>query len=73
MRLIEAQELLKLEGNGLLLSLHLGLIFRNYAFFQEGYDVTFLIGKASTLAASFVCLCDVAIGSCFGVLPWKRG
>jgi len=35
--------------------------------------VTFLIGKESTLTVSFVALCDVAVGPCFGVLPWKRG
>jgi hypothetical protein len=35
--------------------------------------VTFLIGKESTLAVSFVSLWDVGVGPCFGVLPWKRG
>jgi hypothetical protein len=35
--------------------------------------VTFLMGKESTLAVSFVSLWDVGVGPCFGVLPWKRG
>jgi len=30
-------------------------------------------GKHSTLTVSFVVLCDVTVGPCFGVLPWKRG
>jgi len=30
-------------------------------------------GKHSTLTVPFVCFCDVAVGQCFGVLPWKRG
>jgi hypothetical protein len=30
-------------------------------------------GKHSTLTVSFVSLCDVRVGPCFGVLPWKRG
>jgi hypothetical protein len=59
--------------NKLLFPLHFGLVFKNYAVFGEGYEVTFLMGKASTLSVSFVCLCDVAVGSHFGVLPWKRG
>jgi hypothetical protein len=59
--------------NGLLLSPHFRLIFRNYAVFGEGYEVTFLMGKESTLTVSVVCLCDVRVGQCFGVLPWKRG
>jgi len=29
--------------------------------------------KRSTLAVSFVSLWNVAVGPCFGVLPWKRG
>jgi len=29
-------------------------------------------GKHSTLAVSFVSLWNVVVGSCFGVLPWKR-
>jgi len=35
--------------------------------------VMFLMGKESTLTVSFVVLWNVAVGPCFGVLPWKRG
>ena len=35
--------------------------------------MAFLIGKESTLTVSVVALCNVTVGSCFGVLPWKRG
>jgi hypothetical protein len=35
------------------------------------YDV--FEGKHSTLSVSFVVFCDVGVGPCFGVLPWKRG
>jgi hypothetical protein len=34
--------------------------------------VTFLIRKESTLTVSVVCHCDVGVGPCLGVLPWKR-
>jgi hypothetical protein len=63
---------LRKPQNGLLFPFHFGLIFRNYAIFLEGYNVTLLRGKESTLTVSVVSLCDVRVGQCFGVLPWKR-
>jgi len=49
------------------------------AYFQKilpfcgGFSCDVFEGKHSTLTVSFVCLCDVGVGPCFGVLPWKRG
>jgi len=43
--------------------------FRKILSFLSFFNCVVFEGKRSTLAVSFVCFWDVAVGPCFGVLP----
>jgi len=47
--------------------------FQKIASFLGDFNCDVFEGKHSTLTVSFVSLWIVRVGSCFGVLPWKRG